>query len=430
MLSAAAAWQAMAAPRRSPTVAWTLLVLLVLALQFGPFVGLLGFRLGDDPRWALTGALRDLAVAALVLCATQALLAAGQRRSLPRSALWALAMTTVYALLALLAGSDLLVLALNLRRLALVPLLFLALVVIPWTPTQVDRLFALVVGSCVCVALFGLVERLAPETLWTDWLEIERFTAANGLDRFGAIAYQDSGRFFSWDLESWTGAPWRRMVSTYLEPTTLAAAMAVLLVVARARHARGHGAWLLSVLALVCGLATLSKGFVLFLLLALAWRRLGIPSPRQLLLLSGLACAAAAAGAALQLEGPLEHVAGLSSALHYLGEGNLLGQGIGNAGNYTEAEIDFGEESGLGNAIGQVGLAALLPLFWVAAIARDVLVAAAARSDPGGAWLAAWLLFWTVSYLFSASSLGVGGNALGFALLGLYLNPASGALAR
>jgi hypothetical protein len=54
-------------------------------------------------------------------------------------------------------------------------------------------------------------------------------------------------------------------------------------------------------------------------------------------------------------------------------------------------------------------------------------VAARTRRDPGGPWLAAWLLFWTLTYLFSASSLAVGGNSLGFALVALYLHPAMGA---
>lgn len=420
---------AIAAPRGA-SLAYALLVFLVLALQFGPLVGLVGFRLTDNARWALNGAVRDVAVLALAVLAAVALMASTRREALPRSARWALATVLVYALFALLSSSSPFVLALNLRRMALVPLLFLAVVIIPWTPSQVDRIFGLVVTTSVVVCLLGLFERSMPDSFWTGWLEVESYTAANGFDRFGMLPYQESGRFFSWDLEPWTGTPWRRMVSSYLEPTTLAAAMAVLLVVAQARQARCHDAMLIALLAVACGLATLSKGFAVFLLMLLGWRFLGVPAPRQLLAMSLAACVAAAGLTALHLEGPLEHVAGLSTSLQFLLEGNLAGQGIGNAGNYTNADTEVGEESGLGNAIAQVGLAALLPLFLVAAIVRDVLAAGVVRRDPGAPWLAAWLLFWTVSYLFSASSLGVGGNALGFVLLGLYLNPASGARGR
>ena len=426
--------EAPARPASRPAVAaardcgaWPLLVFLVLALQFGPLFGLLGFRLTDDPRWALAGAARDAAVAALVAWAALSMAGAALRPALPRSVGWALVLVLVYAVFALFAGGNLLLLALNLRRLALVPLLFLALVMLPWSPAQVDRAMALIVGTSLIVALLGVVERLAPESLWTDVLDIVSFTAANGLDRFGALEYHDSGRFFSWDLEPWTGEPWRRMVSSYLEPTTLAAAMAALLVLVSARRARGHVALAWSALALACGLATMSKAFAIFIVLLAGWRLFGAPSPRHLLALSGVACAVALGGASLQLEGPLEHVAGLTSALQYLAEGHLGGEGIGQAGNYASTDNEIGDESGLGNAIVQIGIAAVLPLIWVAAIARDVHAAAAARRDPGGPWLAAWLLFWTVSYLFSASSMGVGGNALGFAMLGLYLNPASAA---
>ena len=415
-----------AAPR-SAKLAYVLLVLLVLALQFGPLAGAIGFRLTDDPRWALNGILRDAAVAVLVALGGAAWLTSQRRQPLPPSARWALVTVAVFATFALLSGLSLLLVALNLRRLALMPLLFVALLLIPWTPRQIDRLFGLVVASSVIVALFGLFELAAPESFWTEVLDVDNYSAANQFDRFGKIGFRDGGRFFSGDLEPWTGQVLRRMVSSYLEPTTLAAAMAVLTAAALARRARGHGALLPLLLGVAGGLATISKGYWLFVLLLLSWRLLGAPSPRHLLALSAVTCAVVLAAPTLQpaTSGAMVHVAGLTSALQYLSQGNLGGEGIGLAGNYTDAEIDFGEESGLGNAVGQVGLAGLLPLFWVAALARDVFRAAAARRDPGGPWLAAWLVFWTMTYLLSASSLGVGGNTLGFMLLALYLHPAS-----
>ncbi len=416
------------AGEEAPKLAFVLLVFLVLALQFGPLVGLLGFRLTGIDEFAWIGSVRDFAAVLLMVLAA----VAWSRRAgpLPPSAWWALAMVAVYALLALLAGSGLLLVALNLRRLVLVPLLLVAVLVIPWTPRQVDRLFALIFGTAVAVALFGVAERLGPESLWSDVLDIQAFTAANNFDRFGHQPYHESGRFFSSDLEDLTGGPVRRLIATYLEPTTLAAGMAVLLTLALARRARGHAAWLPALLALGCGLATLSKGFLAYLIVLLAWRLTGLPSPRHLMLLVMLTCAAALAASSLHLEGPLAHVDGLISALEYLRHGHWLGEGIGAAGNYADNPSEVGEESGLGNVIGQVGLMAVFSLLWIRALARDVLATATVRRDPGGPWLAAWLLFWTVTYVFSASSLGVGGNALGFLALGLYLHPASGATPR
>jgi hypothetical protein len=418
------AWPQAGRDVRGAALAQALLVLLVVALQFGPAIGLLGFRLGGDMRWTLVGALRDLLVAALV--GLGALSALTSTQPLPASARWALAVVVAYGVFGLASRSGLVLTALNLRRLALVPLLYVAVFLIPWSRSQIEGVLRFIVATSVIVAVLGLVERFAPDRLWTDVLDIDRFNAANPLDRFGAIAFQDSGRFFSWDLEHWTEPPLRRAISTFLEPTTLAAAMSVALVLLHARRARGHGAAFAWLLVLACGLLTLSKSFALFALLLVPWRLFSVPSPRQVVVLTAAACGLALVLNALGLaDGPLAHFAGLASALRYLAEGHLLGEGVGAAGNYTDTDSDIGTESGLGNAISQVGLAALLPLLWMRAIANETLLAARMRMDPGGPWLASWVLFWLLSYLLSASSLGVSGNALGFAMLALYLHPAS-----
>ncbi len=430
MIGAAAPIPAAAPVQRAPVLPMLGMLALIVALQFGPLIGLLGFLATSDPVWALGGASRDALVLALVVLAVAARMSAARPPPLPVSARWALALVLVMGLLALASDNGLYVTALNLRRLVLVPLLFVAVLALPWTPGQIDRLLQAIVLSCAVVAAIGLAAWLAPQRLWTDWLRIEDYTAANGFDKFGTLPFTQSGRFFSWDLVAWTGEPLRRLVSSYLEPTTLGAAMAALLALALARQARGHRATALVLLAVVAGMATLSKGFWLFLLMLVLWRGIGLPSPRHLLAMVLAGCVLAWLAAALELEGPLAHVGGLTTALQHLAAGNWLGEGIGGAGNYTNDAVEIGDESGLGNILAQVGVAAALPLLWVAALARDVLATGAQRRDPGAPWLAAWLMFWMLSFLFSASSLGVGGNALGFMALALYLHPASAPMRR
>jgi hypothetical protein len=398
---------------------------LLAALQVGPLVGLLGFRWTQQFEWTLNGAARDLAVAALLLMAVLAGCTGSGHARLPASARWALAMVAAYTVAGLADPSGPLLTAMNLRRLVLVPLLFVAVLAIPWSALQVDRLFRMLVVSCAAVAVLGIVERAAPEALWTDWLDIDAYTAASNLDRFGQIPFADSGRYFSTDLESVLGGPLRRMISTYLEPTTLAAAMAVLLTLALARRARGHPSLVLIVLSVVAGCATLSKGFIAYLLMLAAWRVVGVPAPRHISVMVLAGCGLALLADPSRLEGPLEHVAGLASSLRGLAGGAWLGHGVGAAGNLSDLGNDSGEESGLGNVMAQVGVLTLLSVAWLRALVHDVLAAAAARRDPGGPWVAAWLVFWTLTYLFSASSLGVGGNALGFIAIALYLHPAS-----
>jgi hypothetical protein len=404
------------------TAAFATAALLLLALHFGPLVGLLGFVLDGDPRWALVGLARDVIGVALLAFGAAALFSA-HRTPLPASARWALLLVASCLLLGLLAASSPLVLALNLRRLVFLPLLFVAMLLIPWSPAQLRALEGLVLTGCLVVAALGIAEWLAPESLWTHTLQIEAFKSANPFDRFGWMPYHESGRFFSWDFERWVGMPLRRAISSYLEPTTLAAGLSAGLVLALAQRARGIGAGWWAPLLAACALATLAKSFLIFVPLVLAWRLVGVPAPTQVLGISAAAAVLALVAAARgHVEGPLAHVEGLASALRFLADGHWLGEGIGEAGNYSDADTEVGAESGLGNTIAQIGVFALLPLLWVRALAREVMQRARAQGDPGGPWLAAWLLFWLVAYLFSASSLGVGGNALGFVLLALYLH--------
>jgi hypothetical protein len=418
--------------------AFALMVALIVALQFGPAIGLLGFRLTSSTGWTLLGSARDGLVLLLVLLAAMSLLASSRPWHLPASARWALSLVVVYTGFALVSPEHPLLVALNLRRLAIVPLLFVALLLLPWSRLQLERLMALVLVSSLVVALLGLAERFSPDALWTTVLEVDAFMAANPLDPFGLLPFEHSGRFFSWDLEPQTGVVLRRLVSTYLEPTTLAPTLALAMLMAVAAWSRrragadalGLPAWagatpLWALVFLTAGVLTLSKGFLVFVGLLLLWRWTGVPQPRQVFLLSALGIAAALLLAeAGYADGAFAHVAGLASATEYLLDGHLLGEGLAAAGNYTIADTDVGTESGLGNGIAQVGLAALLPLWWVRAIALEAWRACMARRDPGGPWIAAWLLLWFLTYLLSASSLGVGGNALGFAVLALYLHPA------
>lgn len=404
----------------APTVAFALLLALIVSLQFGPLIGLTGFSLQGDPRWALSGALRDLLVVLLIACGVPTLVR--QDETLPPSVRWALLMLVVYALMTLRSSSNPYLLALNLRKLALLPLLYVALYLIPFTRAQTGRALGFIAITSLAAAGFGVFERLMPDSFWIDTLEVEKYMAANNFDPWAKLGFYDTGRFFTWDFQAWTGEASRRMVASYLEPTTFAAGMAVMATLGLARMARGHAALGLVMLAMACGLATLSKGFALFLLLLLAWRITDMPGPRHLLPLTVITAAIAlAADATAELAGPLSHVEGLATGIQALMEGNWLGSGIGGAGAFSETAGDIGHESGLGTAIGQIGLAGLLPLFWVRAIAREVLQAGQLHDDPGAPWLASWLVFWLVSYLLSASSLGVGGNALGFMMLALYL---------
>lgn len=410
------------ASRGGASFAFIALAMLVLVLQFSPMAGLLGFGASGLVQWTFIGVARDalvLLVALAVLIQTLVSLKFVRPNS---PMLWALGTVFCMALIAVNASAELAVVALNLRRLLLFPLLFLAVQIADLSSRQIDSLLRLIAVTCLLVATFGVVEYMLPLTLWSDVLRVVAYFSANPLDPFGSLPIEESGRFFSWDLAGLTGGPVRRAVSTYLEPTTLAAAlMCGVGVVAATAPRRGRAVKL--ALIITCGLLTLSKAFLLFLLISVIYLVLRIPPARRLFLLTlvGGLLALLAQGAGLT-EGKFAHVEGLATALVHVVTDSPLGEGLANAGNYAAegADLEIGAESGLGNMLAQIGLISFVFVGWVQSIGK-VLEQRSVR-DRSALFMTCVLLGWYVSFLFSASSLGIGGNALIFLAFALVLH--------
>lgn len=412
--------------RKQPVFAYTALFALVLTLQFSPIVGLIGYRVTGASGWSSIGIARD----ALVLLLGAAVLL----RSLltlrlvrwTRSVAWSSITLITLAILAVISTADLIFVALNLRRLLMFPLLFFAVAAAQLSPSQILGLIRLVLNTTAFVAVFGIIEYFAPNSLWRDYFKVVDFFSSNPLDPFGALPFEETGRFFTWDFQSIFGGPVRRAVSTYLEPTTLASALICgICLAAAARRLGQKNAGFKFLLILACGVLTLSKAFGLFLIVMALYVHFRVPSPRWIFALTiiggGFALWAHSIGL---IVGKFEHIAGLATAIHHVTGGNLLGEGIGNAGNYAAlgSDMEIGAESGLGNLLAQVGLAALIYLIWIQSLAVDVIRRARERRDRTGVYFAGMVLGWFISFLFSASSLGIGGNSLIFLVLSLYLH--------
>lgn len=402
--------------------AFIVLVLLVLVLQFSPMVGLLGFLASGRIEWTFIGIARD-ALVLLVALAVLAQTVVSLRFARPtHSMLWAMGTIACMLLLALGASAEPSIIALNLRRLMLFPLLFLAVLMADLSARQVDALLRLVVATGLFVAAFGVIEYTLPIALWNDVLRVVDYFSANPLDPFGSLPIEESGRFFSWDLAGIAGGPLRRAVSTYLEPTTLAASlMCTVGLIAAFSPARGRTRKLVVVIA--CGLLTLSKAFLLFLLIAACYFTLRLPPARRLfsLTLVGGALALLALAAGLT-EGKFAHVEGLATALLHVAIESPLGEGLANAGNYAAegGELEVGAESGLGNMLAQIGLCSFIFVAWIQAIGKALEMRS--KGDRVAVSMACVLLGWYASFLFSASSLGIGGNALIFLSCALVLH--------
>lgn len=412
--------------QEQPMFAYAALFALVLALQFSPIVGLIGYRLTGASGWSSMGIVRDALV--LLLSAAVLLRSVLTLRLVrwTRSVAWGFITLITLAILAVISTADLIFVALNLRRLLIFPLLFFSVAAAQLGPNQILSLLRLILNTTVFVALFGIIEYFAPNRLWEDFFRVVDFFSSNPLDPFGALPFEESGRFFTWDLQGLFGGPVRRAVSTYLEPTTLAAAMmGGICLAAAARRLRQKGAGIKLLLVLACGVLTLSKALGLFLIAMVLYVRFRVPSPRWIFTLTVIGCGFALWVQSIGLTiGMFEHIAGLATAVDHVTSGHFFGEGIGNAGNYAAegSDLEIGSESGLGNLLAQVGMAALIYIFWIQSLAADVIRRARERRDKTGVYFASMVLGWFISFLFSASSLGIGGNALLFLALSLYLH--------
>jgi hypothetical protein len=403
------------------------LLLLQLALHFSPAIGLIGFVATGSFLWSFSGVARDALIATLVLLV--ALMSAFGRASIGKwsSIRWSSFLAVSLIAIAVLTSTDAAAAALNLRRMVLFPALFVCAALAPLTPAQVRRLFAAFLFLTLAIGIAGCVEYLLPNAFWTNVLRVQEYFAANPLDPFGTLPFEETGRFFSWDLQQWFGGPVRRSVSTYLEPTTYAAALMTALAIGLSWSPRRgrirYGPWPIIALA---GLITVSKAFLIAFLLCMFHRWTNRPRSGDLLPIllvgGGAAFGVVAMGAT---EGKFEHITGLTTAIGHVLGGAYFGEGVGNAGNYAAADSDLtvGAESGLGNLLAQTGIVALIYLTWIASVLRDV---SAQGRRLGAQRLASGVVVatyaWLISFLFSASSMGVGGNSFLFLLAGLFLN--------
>lgn len=416
----------MSSARNQPVFAYGALIALVLTLQFSPITGLIAYRLTGDSGWSVIGIARDALVFLLGTAVLMRSLLTLRIIRYTLSVTWAFFTLITLTILAIISTADLGSIALNLRRLLMFPLLFFAVAAAQLSQSQILTLLRFILNTTVLVALFGILEYFTPNSFWRDYLRVTEYFSSNPFDPFGSLPFEETGRFFSWDLQVLFGGPIRRAVSTYLEPTTLAAAFICGICLAASEFRRGDkGAKIKLFLIIACGILTISKALGLFLIVLVLYIRFKVPSPRwifKLTIIGGIT--AFWAQSAGLTEGKFEHIVGLATAISHVSGGYIFGEGIGNAGNYASlgSDMEVGAESGLGNMLAQIGVAALIYLFWIQALASDVIKRSIERRDRTGVYFASMLLGWFMSFMFSASSLGIGGNALVFLALSLYLH--------
>lgn len=282
--------------------------------------------------------------------------------------------------------------------------------------------FQLLKPILVVLWIFGITEFFLPDAFWNDLVGITGYWNSLSLDPFATSTIGESGRFYSWDLQTFMGEV-RRMVSLYLEPTTMAAFFVACLCCSLIGGQRERlWTWLISGI----GLLTISKFFAMSIPLALGIMALR-DRLRNYMFLSFVIICIVISVSVITLDidaGALAHLKGISSLVEIVMQKKWLGLGLGGGGNYADPELEtseIGAESGFGNIVAQLGLMALIYIFVLNTLYVTLLNGYRRTKDPSYAAAIAALLCWTLSFFLSASSLGLSGNAFVFILIGSVL---------
>jgi hypothetical protein len=401
---------------------WLYTLIFLLVVNFGSIISLLLF-LGGSTLAQEALAMKDLTLMLGVMIAGLHILL--RRNELPKNFKILLAWTAMIFLVNILSfvlsQADMQDKIVNFRRNTAFVLVLMVFSAIGHGFRSFKTYDYIASGIVLILLTIGVLDYVAPDPFWDSFMQIPEYWRRISVDPFATDTIATNGRFYSWDLLSVVGKQVRRMVSLYLEPTTLAACLSAGFCVAYAHKRR----FLAAVIA-VLGSLTISKFFVMSLILTgIVVSQKEKLRPRLFIGVIGVFVLISVAILALQIEsGAFAHLKGVVSLLDIFSEGKIFGFGLGGAGNYTAADSeagDLGSESGVGNLVAQLGLGALVYLAFFQVIFSQLVLAY--QKYQSRVILAAVCCFisWVMSFMLSASSLGLSGNAMFFIFIGCVL---------
>lgn len=269
---------------------------------------------------------------------------------------------------ALLSDAGVLDRIVNGRRLVQLPLIYLAARLVPWSPTTASGVVRTLVAAAVGVSLFGLLEvSVAEAPIWRSVVPAAYYyhlSSESGLSATGTDFPIGGLPVIFYDFA--TGQAHRRLVSTFLEPTTVASFLALAAGIAAALGTVRRSFRIASMsAAFVIGLAavlTLSKaGWLIlgasigYVIVASVFARLREPGwliSMAATLLGALIVVAVALQRTGVAQGPLAHFQGLEEGLNSALRAPL-GLGVGFGGNFGASKL--GAESTFGVTLVQLG---------------------------------------------------------------------------
>jgi hypothetical protein len=265
------------------------------------------------------------------------------------------------------------------RRLAVLPLVYVAARLLPWHRLSFQVVLMMVTIAGVLLSVFGIAERFWLEgPLWREMVPAAYYYHLSGLAGLTApgtdFPVDGLPRVF---YDFTTSNPERRLVSTFLEATTLASFLAISALITVSAHRLTPRVLVVAGTIAAATFLTLSKAGIAVLLFGMAYligarllRRLRDPA-WMLSMAVGLAGALLVVATALQTSGvrtgALRHFQGLVQGIESAAV-NPLGLGLGVGGGFGEGLL--GSESTFGVLLVQLGVPGLaIWTLWVVCLA-------------------------------------------------------------
>lgn len=219
------------------------------------------------------------------------------------------------------------------------------------------------------IVIFGILEySLPPDSFLENFLHINSFFSNTNLDPWANVPIFENGRFYSWDLSLLIGKPVRRLISIYADPTITSAILTLLLNIFLFLPIKKLSDKLLLLLIITCGMLTMSKFFVLSLLLSILYYYLKFRIRNIALYVFTLAAIVDILIYKSAIFNKIPSNEHLSGYLNALSNFSLLGRGLGMAGNYAilaNGKTSIGGESSFGSLMGQIGIFSSIFIFLI-----------------------------------------------------------------
>jgi hypothetical protein len=308
----------------------------------------------------------------------------------------------------------------NLRRITLPLIIFTIFSNINIKTCDHSFYFKFIKYNFILFCLFGILEYFNTRFFWDYLISVNKYWAVNSVESHGMVDFfTDGGRLYTSDTLAFFGFKMRRMISFSLEPTTFAAFMLFCFTIFLY-----HKKYILTSLALLFGILTLSKLFIIGTILILIQKLFNLYN--KFYIYFGTLILFCICKYIYQLtfniHGSFSHLKGFYTGFLLLKE-QPFGFGLGIAGNRGSQYIstmhgDFGGESGLGNILAQVGILGLFYLFIIIMFYFKIYKSKSLDNNNKNISFAL-ITQYLLNFYLSASSLGVLSFYFIFAHLGL-----------